>query len=252
MRRAVRIGGVLIAFAALTIVTQIGGVALLIAQGFRQRLVAFVVAYGVLVFAATFVAPVFGRVAVGCGGDGALVVRSWVYCLTNRNYVSPQAKTVLEDLAAGMARRFPGTKTVVLDANFPFYDGFPLLPHLSHDDGRKVDLAFYYRDASGYHPGATRSPIGYFAFDDGPTNCKPRWPSLRWELKLLQPLWKPLNLDAPRMRHALRLLANDRRVEKLFIEPHLKTKLGLTHSKIRFQGCRAARHDDHLHLQTVN
>ncbi|MFT5619364.1 MAG: hypothetical protein ACI85I_002607, partial [Arenicella sp.] len=37
---------------------------------------------------------------------------------------------------------------------------------------------------------------------------------------------------------------------KVFIEPHLKTRLGLeNYSKIRFHGCQAVRHDDHIHVQ---
>ena len=38
-------------------------------------------------------------------------------------------------------------------------------------------------------------------------------------------------------------------IEKVFIEPHLKTRLNLTSNKIRFHGCQAVRHDDHIHLQ---
>jgi len=36
---------------------------------------------------------------------------------------------------------------------------------------------------------------------------------------------------------------------KIFIEPHLVKRLKLASNKIRFQGCRAVRHDDHLHVQ---
>jgi murein endopeptidase len=38
-------------------------------------------------------------------------------------------------------------------------------------------------------------------------------------------------------------------MEKIFIEPHLKSRLGLTNSKIRYHGCGAVRHDDHIHIQ---
>lgn len=38
-------------------------------------------------------------------------------------------------------------------------------------------------------------------------------------------------------------------IGKLFIEPHLKTRLKLTSNKIRFHGCQAVRHDDHMHVQ---
>ncbi|WEX89606.1 hypothetical protein PZN02_003519 [Sinorhizobium garamanticum] len=38
-------------------------------------------------------------------------------------------------------------------------------------------------------------------------------------------------------------------LEKVFIEPHVKNALGITDGHVRFQGCRAARHDDHIHIQ---
>ncbi|SDX89110.1 hypothetical protein SAMN05444358_11453 [Ruegeria halocynthiae] len=156
---------------------------------------------------------------------------------------------MLEDTAEEVAKRFPGTKTLLLDANFPFFNGFPLLPHLSHDDGEKADLAFYYRDENGYLPGATRSPIGYFAFEDGPTECSKSWPSLRWDFGFVQPVWRSYELDTERTRTVMQVLSADARVGKIFIEPHLVSRLGVAHNKVRFQGCRAARHDDHIHFQ---
>jgi hypothetical protein len=38
-------------------------------------------------------------------------------------------------------------------------------------------------------------------------------------------------------------------VDKVFLEPHLTSSLGLAAPAVRFQGCRAARHDDHIHVQ---
>jgi hypothetical protein len=35
----------------------------------------------------------------------------------------------------------------------------------------------------------------------------------------------------------------------VFVEPYLAARLGVTAPAIRFQGCRAARHDDHIHFQ---
>lgn len=233
----------------LTLVTQIGGVAWLIALFFRRRIVAFVLTYLGLAVATFATAPLFGRVALTCFDHGPLQVQSWMYCVLNRTYVAPELRDVLVDTAQDMNRRFPGTETLVLDGNFPFFDGFPLLPHLSHDDGDKVDLAFYYRDETGYVPGATRSPIGYFAFEEGPTPCRASWPSLRWDLAALQPFWKPYDLEPERMRAALQILTADPRVGKVFIEPHLTERLNISHPKLRFQGCRAARHDDHIHFQ---
>ncbi|MES0862392.1 hypothetical protein ABLN87_08525 [Ruegeria sp. SCPT10] len=209
----------------------------------------FLVFYAGLSIAAHVVAPQFGRVPLSCFDKGPLQIQSYFYCALNRHYVTPELAHVLTETAEEMDRVYPGTKTLVLDANFPFWNGFPLLPHLSHDDGKKADLAFYYSDAAGYLAGATRSPIGYFAFENGPSNCGASWPTLRWNLDVLQPFWHDYDLDDDRLRAVLEILSRDDRVQKIFVEPHLVTRLGVAHSKIRFQGCRAARHDDHVHFQ---
>ncbi|OED46917.1 hypothetical protein AB838_18215 [Rhodobacteraceae bacterium (ex Bugula neritina AB1)] len=233
----------------LTVLTQIGGLAWLIAVFFQRRLIAFVFAYALLTVAAAWIAPSFGRVALSCMDRGPLHVQNWMYCTLNRNYVTPELADILAETAEEMDRRFPDTKTLVLDANFPFFDGFPLVPHLSHDDGEKVDIALYYRSEAGYLPGSTRSPIGYFAFEQGPSECAKTWPTLRWDFGMLQPMWRSYNLDAVRNRAVLQILARHEKVGKIFIEPHLVQALNVPHPKIRFQGCRAARHDDHIHFQ---
>lgn len=240
----------LAAVAALTALTQIGGVAWLVSLGFRLRIAAFLTSYVAFTALASVAAPMLGRVPISCGGDGPLRMQSSFYCISNRNYVVPELADVAEDLAAQVATKYPGTVTLALDGNFPFFQGFPLLPHLSHDDGRKLDLAFYYMDGQGaYLPGRTRSPIGYFAFEDGPTHCPPRWPTLRWDLGWLQPLLPEYQPDGLRMVEMLNWLANDPRVARVFLEPHLLESLGAASNKFGFQGCRAARHDDHVHIQ---
>ena len=56
--------------------------------------------------------------------------------------------------------------------------------------------------------------------------------------------------DAERTSELLRRLAAHPAVSRLLIQPHLKTRLGLAaYDKIRFQGCKAARHDDHVHVE---
>ncbi|MCW2302571.1 hypothetical protein M2324_000955 [Rhodovulum sulfidophilum] len=233
----------------LTLLTQIGGIAWLMALAFRRTLLAFVLFYVGLSAAAVWIAPGFGRVPLSCVERGPLAAQSWISCALNRNYVTPELADVLSDTAEEMHRRHPGTITLFLDANFPFFDGFPLLPHLSHDDGKKADLAFYYADSSGYRPGAVRSPIGYFAFEQGPTDCPSAWPTLRWDFNALQPLWRDFRLEPDRNRAVLDVLSKDPRVGRIFVEPHLAESLGATGNVIGFQGCRAARHNDHIHLQ---
>lgn len=234
---------------ALTVITQIGGLAWLLALLTRRSGSAFVALYVTLSIAALWIAPMTGRVPLPCLSDGALKMQSPLYCALNRQYVRPPLKSLLEDYAAHMDVRYPGTQTLVLDGNFPFITGFPLLPHLSHDDGEKVDLAFYYAQDQAYLRGQTRSPLGYFAFEDGPTDCPDHRLSLRWDLDWLQPLWPDYTLETMRLEAGLEWLASTPAINKIFIEPHLKQSLGLTSPKIRFQGCRAARHDDHIHIQ---
>ncbi len=232
----------------LTLLTQLGGVAWLIACLSRHRWAAFLGTYTALSVGAAFVAPMAGRVPLPCVGE-PLRMQSLMFCAMNRHYAVPEMALVLQKLAEGMAARHPGTPTLVLDASFPFGDGFPLLPHLSHDDGEKADLAFHYRDTERYRPGVTRSPIGYFAFEQGPTTCTDEVLTLRWNLDWLQPLWPDLAPDRARMRSVMALLSDDPRVGKILLEPHLTAAWGVGHAKVRFQGCRAARHDDHIHIQ---
>ncbi|MEM8749312.1 MAG: hypothetical protein AAGF28_03365 [Pseudomonadota bacterium] len=233
----------------LTMLSQLGGIAWLIALLFKRRILVFSGAHIVLTVATLWIAPVFGRVPITCGAGGPLQMQSWFYCALNRQYVAPELRDVAVDLAIDLETVFPGTVTLALDGNFPFVSGFPLLPHLSHHDGRKLDIAFFYKDASGYKPSATRSPIGYFAFEDGPTQCPQAWLTLRWDLKWLQPFWKKMELEPERMVATINWLAKEPRVGKVFLEPHLLDRYGVSHPKFRFQGCRAARHDDHFHIQ---
>lgn len=97
--------------------------------------------------------------------------------MLDRHYTSPRLVTLLTSLSREVERAYPGSVTLFLDANFPFLTGFPLLPHLSHHDGRKLDLAYFYAEPGGaYRPGLLRSPIGYWAFEQPATGDTPRCP----------------------------------------------------------------------------
>lgn len=235
-----------LAFILLTFLTQIGGGLWLLALATRRVWLAFPLLYVTASFALPWITE---REPLPCFGDSALASQSLIYCALNRHYVTPQMASVARDLATQMEAKFPGTQTRTLDGNFPFLNGFPLLPHLSHDDGEKLDLAFYWQQDGTYQAGQSRSPIGYWGYAQGVSFCPPRWSDLRWDMPWLQAKLPPMALDHPRMRAALLHLAGDSRVAKILIEPHVAQTLDVTHSKIRFQGCRAARHDDHIHIQ---
>jgi len=241
-----------LAVLALTLLTQLGGVAWLAAVPFRRRWLAFGLAFGLayaaLWGAAHVLAPFAGRVALPCWGDGPLRSQSALYCALNRNYVTPALASVAGDLATDMARHFPGTVTLTLDAGFPF-TALPLLPHLSHDDGEKLDIALYWQHGGQYQPGRSKSPVGYWGYADGPTDCPNRWADLRWNMAWLNAARPGWQIDPARTRAALVWLAADPRTGKVLVEPHISASLGTALPKIRFQGCRAARHDDHIHMQ---
>jgi hypothetical protein len=264
----------LILFVFLTVVTQIGGIAMVVSwlilrrlgqysHGWRRRaevVAAFAATY--IVLSLLIVPPLAwlgGRVPLSCGfsTEGGYAAADSLYCILNRNYVDKRLSALMEALGKHMQATFPGTTTLYLDGNFPFFNGFPLIPHLSHSDGRKLDLAFYYTDAAGqYIPGLTRSPIGYWAFEQPPAGdpgaCGSKSSTLRWNVNWLQPLLPDWKLDVERTRAAVNWLVTtgaQMGVEKLYLEPHVTARLGVGSPLIRFQGCQAARHDDHIHLQ---
>jgi hypothetical protein len=260
----------------LTVATQVGGLAwlaaLLLRRAFAPRrpfrgpllLLLFLLCYVAASFAAEALAERNGRIALPCGASEGrhLVVASPLYCLLNRHYVSTETYFLVDGLAREMDERFPGTLTQALDAGFPLLDDFPLLPHLSHDDGRKVDLAFYYRDPSGsYQRGLLASPFGYWGFapprPGEPLPCAgdDAFLTLRWDMEWLRPFLRTgAPLDEERTRAALQWLVAEGdsggRLNRILLEPHLKSRFGLASDRIRFQGCRAARHDDHIHIES--
>lgn len=233
----------------LTIVTQIGGIAWIASRFTRWPLAGFLGLYAALTLSMLWIAPLFGRVPLTCWADRPLQMQSTLYCVLNRNYMRPELLALLPDTAAHVETAHPGTETLVLDASFPLIDGFPLLPHLSHDDGGQADIAFFYRDETGFLPRRTRSPIGYFAFEDGPSQCPPVWPTLRWDMAMLQPAFPDWTLEPSRTSALVRALSGDARTGRIYLEPHLVQSLGVAHPNIGFQGCRTARNDDHIHVQ---
>ncbi|MEM7223521.1 MAG: hypothetical protein AAF495_11110 [Pseudomonadota bacterium] len=265
---------------AFTATTQIGGVLLWVMLPALRRLhrvlrpsgawlawpasvIGFALAYlAVTLFVVPPLASQFGRVALPCYAEQARPygAASAIFCLANRHYAVPEVHGLLDGLSRHLADHFPGSEVSYLDASFPFFDGFPLPPHLSHHDGRKIDLAFFYESkADGRsRPKGAAWPIGYWAFTGPePDEAQPcadfhDWRSLRWDFDWLQPRFADSVLDQERTRAMLAWLVGEGAslgVEKVLLEPHLRNRLGATSALIRFQGCRAARHDDHIHVQ---
>jgi energy-coupling factor transporter transmembrane protein EcfT len=259
----------------LTAVTQIGGVVFLISlltfglidrrlnkrwTRVTAKVFSFVTLYLFFVFVIVpLTAKSFGRVPLPVFETRNLKPANIWTCLLNRNYVRPQLRDIAFEAAEGMSNKFPGTTINYLDANFPFINKFPLLPHLSHNDGKKLDLSFQYNDSrTGQLTNDVPSFIGYGICEepkDGeenkPEDCDKKG---YWQYNLLRNNVSQANknkftFDNKRTKELVNSFASQGGLGKIFIEPHLKTRLGLTSSKIRFHGCQAVRHDDHIHVQ---
>jgi hypothetical protein len=256
----------------LTVLTQVGGVLLWLSLPVLAKVPSFTplkrrttqcfvfsVLYGLcIVLVLPVLAPLNGRVPLPWFATSTVPLKpaNFGYCLLARNYVRPPVRQLLERTALTVSQQFPGTTLHYLDANFPFLNGFPLLPHLSHHDGRKVDLAFFYQDTQTKTPlPSPPSPIGYWAYEQPTANepqpCRGIHSWLRWNFDWFQPLFASAEIDPERTRVMAQTLLAEPTVQKMLIEPHLKARLRLQSSKVRFQGCGAARHDDHIHVQIL-
>ena len=273
--RLLKIALGLILICLLTAVTQVGGLVFLISlltfglidkrlnkQWTRvtAKLLSFTILYLIFVFVIVpLTAKSFGRVPLPVFENRHLKPANIWTCLLNRNYVRPQLRDITYKVAESMNSKYPGTTINYLDGNFPFIDKFPLLPHLSHNDGKKLDLSFQYNDSqTGQMTSDIPSFIGYGICEEPkegeenkPEDCDKKG---YWQYNLLQDIVSQDNkdkftFDNKRTKELVNSFASHDGLGKIFIEPHLKTRLGLTSSKIRFHGCQAVRHDDHIHVQ---
>lgn len=273
--KTIKIIALALLFVFLTVLTQVGGIILLLSLGLHKAIdrrmagrlcrrtvkaMTFIVLYAA---ASLFVVPLlarpFGRLPLPITETGGLRPLTILTPLLNRHYVKKQLWISSFEVAEQMARTYSGTTVNYLDANFPFWDGFPLVPHLSHNDGRKLDLAFCYTDShTGKAVNEAPSPIGYGVNEEpraGEANtaafCAQRG---YWQYSLIGKLVpqggkKQYRFDARRTRTLVGLWAANEDIGKVFLEPHLKERMHLTSRKIRFHGCGAVRHDDHIHVQ---
>ena len=251
----------------LTIVTQIGGLLWILNFGFYKvrgikktlayRVVTFLLLYLITTF---FIVPPLAklnnRVHLPISKSGSLIPHNIITPLLNRHYVKPKLKSDLAEISKRVNFENKDFKVSYLDANFPFIDGFPLLPHLSHSDGRKIDLSFFYTKntkPSKHKPSI--SGYGYFVDlkkdeSDQTEICKSKG---YWQYDFTKYLTlgsrDDLEFDIQRTKKLIQLLVKAESTHKILIEPNIKTRLQLTNDKIRFQGCHAVRHDDHLHYQ---
>ncbi len=251
-------------FGLLTIITQIGGIvylmSLIISKKYDTKLKfkPLLVFIGVYLFS-TFliipsVAPIFGRVRVK--DSEKISSTNYMTILLNRNYVRPE----LNELLNNTANSLKGTNIKIhyLDANFPFFDNFPLLPHLSHNDGKKIDISLIYETEIGVIKSGQKSVSGYGVFEEPKldefnqvnTCLKNGYFQYDYPKYLtFGSINKNYVFSEKGTGKLIHSILENQNLGKLFIEPHLKNRLNLKDDRIRYHGCKAVRHDDHIHIQ---
>lgn len=273
MKKLLKIVGISIVFTLLSIATQIGGLIFLLSilannyvpinrRGRSSQAALFMGLYLVSTF--IIVPPIaksLGRVPLPLSKKGMIIPNHRWTCLLNRHYVKPKLYELVMKSAIQYNAKEKNIRPVrYLDANFPFIDGFPLLPHRSHNDGEKIDLAFFYTSNTTGIPWSKRVSLSGYGFCESPTPREENMPSFcqqkgYWQYSLLQNIMgqaspKEVRFDPEATRRLLNNLSEHPHTKKIFIEPHLKQRLGFSNDdKIRFHGCAAVRHDDHIHLE---
>ncbi len=246
----------------LTVLTQIGGILLLLSILISikvKKKIHWSILFIVFYTSATFIfvpiiAPLFGRERVSEAIN--LKPTNFATIVLNRNYVRPSLNAILLHTAKQLKNK--GIQLNYLDANFPFINRFPLLPHLSHNDGKKIDISLIYEDKMGNITTKQKSRLGYGVFV-APTAKEYNQITYCLEKGYFQydypkyftfgKINDSLVFSIKGTKLLIQTLLNERQLGKLFIEPHLKQRMHLYNKKIRYHGCHAVRHDDHIHIQ---
>lgn len=259
----------------LTIISQIGGLVYLvflllrritkkwtsnIKRKYALEFVSLSSFYLLMVF---FVVPSlarsFGMVQLPCIEKNAIRPYSFISCLLNRNYVTIDLNQTLINVVNQLGEYYPDISVSYLDANFPFNTGLPLLPHLGHNDGKKLDISFFYKDNKTGEPIYRRPSLFGYGYVEGPQKneintileCEKKGNKM-YSFSNKMPWISQKNriqFDEKRTKVMIDLFSRQKSISKMFIEPHLKLRMKLNSSKIRFHGCNSVRHDDHLHIQ---
>jgi len=243
----------------LTIITQIGGVLFLVSLWIsKKKKLNTMLVFIPLYLVATFLlvpplASLLGREPVK--NSHKIEPTNYLTILLNRNYVQPKLNQLLNKTKQYLSDA--PFKIKYLDASFPFIDKFPLLPHLSHNDGKKIDISFIYQDGHSMID-AKKSRSGYGVFvpiKNGEYNqtkmCKSKG-AFQYDYPkylTLGQINEKLTFSQKGTKQLIEALLKNRDLGKLFIEPNLKKRLKLTDNRVRNHGCRAVRHDDHIHVQ---
>lgn len=220
-----------------------------------KRLIYFIGVYAFFtLIIVPLLAPLLGRERIR--HSDKINPTSFITVVLNRNYVRPS----LNILLGNVEKKLKGTDISInyLDANFPFINKFPLLPHLSHNDGKKLDISLIYETSAGVITNKQKSNSGYGYFEGPNANevdqikkCKDKgyfqydYP----QYLTLGSINTDLEFSEKGTKRLILAILDESSLGKMFIEPHLKSRLNLNNPRVRYHGCRAVRHDDHIHIQ---
>ena len=264
--KSLRLALKLLIFIFLTVITQIGGIIYVFTELLFKRHSKFYLLKKLFVFLFLYlsaffflvpnVAKYFGREPII--ENHRIQAHTLLTKILNRNYVTTDFQGVLQSISTDFQKKHQGIKLIYLDANFPFFDGFPLFPHLSHNDGKKLDISFIYElpNSTVTNKKPTISGYGFFENPEKTEfnqtkDCLDNG-HLQYDITkyiTLGTINKDLKLSEKATKDLLLSIVKQKQVTKIFIEPHLKKRLKLDDQKFRFQGCHAVRHDDHIHIQ---
>ena len=252
-------------FIFLTITTQVGGLVLLVSllvsskikKHFRFKKSAIFL--GLYLFSTLvivpLIAPIFGREKVR--NSRHFYPTTYATVLLNRNYVRPELNDLLESVSNQLEA--DNIELRYLDANFPFIDGFPLLPHLSHSDGKKIDISFVYTESGESVDSRKKKSLSGYGVFEGPRAkevdqidvCKKKgyWQYDFPRYFTFGSINDGLEFSSQLNIKMINSILKEKSLGKLFIEPHLKSRLQLKSNKVRYHGCQAVRHDDHIHVE---
>lgn len=173
---------------------------------------------------------------------------NYLTVVLNRNYVILEMNVILGKISNELSTKNVDIQLRYLDACFPFFNGFSLLPYLSHYDGKKIDLSLVYQNQKVEVVNESKSVSGYGVFEEplnsefNQTVCCKNKGCGQYDFSKYLTLGKingELKFSLSGTKALLEMILKQKEVQKIFIEPYLVYRLKIKHPKIRFQGCKS-------------
>lgn len=264
---------VLLLCSLLTLLSQIGGVILLIwllvFWSFKKKIknvwarratniFGFMGFYMLFVLAIIpMLARLQHRAPLPMTKSGNLVPVTYWNVVFMRNYIITSGKEKMVKIADEFAQKHPGLKVKYMDCNYPFlfvkgrWILESLFPHITHR-GNQADIAFIYNDKNGIPTNYTPTAIGYGSSVDPlpnepctPCNCE----KSNWQYSFMHNTLPKKNYRLNNnLSSFLVQLAKKRTSGNIIIEKHLQKRFNL-HGAFTEAPCKSVRHDDHFHVK---